>query len=81
MLPWTAMRLAVRRAMTWNDLRKGRASLPGNAYHITTVTRNRTPYFAALDNGRKLVRELMALQAEGPAKPCATWRCPITCIG
>jgi len=51
--------------MTWNDLRKGRASLPGNAYHITTVTRNRTTYFAALDNGRKLVRELMALQAEG----------------
>lgn len=53
------------RAMTWNDLRKGRASLPGNAYHITTVTRNRAPYFAALDNGRRLVRELMALQAEG----------------
>src|SRR6185312_13507319 len=51
------------RAMTWNDLRKGRASLPGNAHHITTVTRSRAPYFAALDNGRKLVRELMALRA------------------
>ena len=51
--------------MTWNDLRKGRVSLPGTAYHITTVTRHRAPYFAALDNGRKLVRELMVLQAEG----------------
>jgi Transposase and inactivated derivatives len=51
--------------MTWNDLRKGRVSLDGTAYHITTVTRNRAPHFVALDNGRKLVRELMALQAEG----------------
>lgn len=51
--------------MTWNDLRKGRVSLHGTVYHITTVTRNRAPYFAALDDGRKLVRELMALQAGG----------------
>jgi REP element-mobilizing transposase RayT len=54
--------------MTYNDLRKGRVSQSGTAYHVTTVTRNRTPHFAALDNGRKVVRELMALQAEGRAE-------------
>lgn len=51
--------------MTYNDLRKGRVSQSGMAYHVTTVTQNRTPYFASLDNGRKVVRQLMALQAEG----------------
>lgn len=54
--------------MTYNDLRKGRVSQCGTAYHVTTVTRNRTPFFAALDNGRKVVRELMALQTEGRAE-------------
>jgi len=54
--------------MAYNDLRKGRVSQSGTAYHITTVTRNRTPHFATLDNGRKVVRELMALQAEGRAE-------------
>ncbi len=54
--------------MTYNDLRKGRISQSGMVYHITTVTRNRVPYFELLDNGRKLVRELMALQAEGRAE-------------
>lgn len=54
--------------MTYNDLRKGRSSQAGAVYHITTVTQNRTPYFASLDNGRKVVRELMRLQAEGRAE-------------
>lgn len=54
--------------MGYNNLRKGRASLPGTVYHVTTVTRHRRPYFSALDNGRKLVRELMALHAEGRAE-------------
>jgi REP element-mobilizing transposase RayT len=54
--------------MAYNDLRKGRVSQSGMAYHITTVTQNRTPYFASLDNGRKLVQQLMALQAEGRAE-------------
>jgi putative transposase len=54
--------------MTYNDLRKGRVSQSGVAYHITTVTQSRTPYFASLDNGRKVVRELMVLQAEGRAE-------------
>jgi REP element-mobilizing transposase RayT len=51
--------------MTYNHLRTGRISQSGIAYHITSVTQNRTPCFASLDNGRKVVRELMALQAEG----------------
>ena len=54
--------------MTYNDLRKGRISQSGMVYHITTVTQNRVPYFESLDNGRKVVRELMALQAEGRAE-------------
>lgn len=54
--------------MTYNDLRKGRVSHSGTAYHVTTVTRNRTPHFAALDKGRKVVRVLMALHAEGRAE-------------
>lgn len=54
--------------MTWNDLRKGRVSQAGLTYHITAVTRHRAPHFVSLGNGRKVVRELMALQAEGRAE-------------
>lgn len=54
--------------MTYNDLRKGRVSQSGVVYHITTVTQNRIPCFASLDNGRKVVRQLIALQTEGRAK-------------
>ena len=54
--------------MGYDNLRKGRVSQSGMAYHITTVTQNRTPYFASLDSGRKVVRQLMALQAEGRAE-------------
>jgi REP element-mobilizing transposase RayT len=54
--------------MTYSDLRKGRFSQSGLVYHITTVTRNRTTYFSSLDNGRKVVRQLMVLQAEGRAE-------------
>ncbi|MDO9216652.1 MAG: transposase, partial [Lacisediminimonas sp.] len=54
--------------MTYNDLRKGRVSQIGAAYHITAVARNRTPHFSSLDNGRKVVRELMKLEAEGRAE-------------
>ncbi|MDP2112396.1 MAG: hypothetical protein Q8N48_01305 [Thiobacillus sp.] len=50
--------------MAFNDLRKGRVSQSGVMYHITTVAQSRAPHFASLDNGRKVVRELMVLQAE-----------------
>ena len=54
--------------MAYSDLRKGRFSQTGLVYHITTVTKNRTPYFASLDTGRKVVRQLAALHNEGSAK-------------
>lgn len=54
--------------MTYNDLRKGRVSQIGTAYHITAVAQSRTPHFSTLDNGRKVVRELMTLQAQGRAE-------------
>ena len=54
--------------MAYNDLRKGRVSQSGAVYHITAVTQGRTPHFASLETGRKVVRELMALQAEGRAE-------------
>lgn len=50
--------------MPYNDLRKSRVLQSGVAYHITTVAKSRMPFFASLENGRKVVRELMVLQAE-----------------
>lgn len=54
--------------MTYSDLRKGRVSQSGQVYHITTVTQSRAAYFSSLDSGRKVVHQLMALQAEGRAE-------------
>ena len=48
--------------MPYTDLRKGRVSQVGLVYHITTVTQNRIPYFKVLDDGRKVVQQLMTLQ-------------------
>jgi len=48
--------------MPYTDLRKGRFSLPGMVYHITTVTKNRTPYLNNLANGRKVVQQLILLR-------------------
>lgn len=54
--------------MAYTDLRKGRFSQTGLVYHITTVTKNRVPYFESLGNGRKVVQQLMALQNQGMAE-------------
>lgn len=54
--------------MAYNNLRVGRFSQVGMAYHITTVTKNRTPYFDSFELGRLVVRELMRLQAENHAQ-------------
>lgn len=51
--------------MPYTDLRKGRVSQSGIVYHVTTVTKNRTPYFNLLANGRKVVQQLITLQEEG----------------
>ena len=54
--------------MAYSNLRKGRFSQAGAIYHITTVTKNRTPYFTSLYIGKKVVQQLAALQAEGSAE-------------
>ena len=49
------------------DLRKGRVSIPGQVYVITTVTLERKAVFRDIDNARILVRVLMEHQALGRA--------------
>ncbi|MGB5439455.1 MAG: transposase [Gammaproteobacteria bacterium] len=41
------------------DLRRGRASLPGQLYLVTTVTNERRPIFNNFHAGRVLVQEIM----------------------
>jgi REP element-mobilizing transposase RayT len=54
--------------VSYNNLRKGRDSQSGMVYHITAVTQNREPYFDVLENGRKVVRQLIELQATNKAE-------------
>lgn len=67
--------------MSYNDLRKGRDSQSGMVYHITAVTQNRTPYFAVLGNGRKVVQQLIELQNAGKAEALCYVVMPDICIG
>lgn len=53
------------------DLRKGRVSLPGHVYHITTVTLRRQPVFADLRPARLLVRTLRQADARDGATTLA----------
>jgi REP element-mobilizing transposase RayT len=48
--------------MSYNNLRKGRHSQSGCVYHVVAVTQNREPHFAVVENGRKVVRQLIELQ-------------------
>ena len=54
--------------MSYNTLRTGRHSISGQVYHITTVTRNRSPIFNNLLAGRVVVKELKALEDDGRAE-------------
>jgi len=47
--------------MPRDDLLKGRVSIPGHAYHITTCTEGRRPLFQDFDLGRLLVKEMRQL--------------------
>ena len=47
--------------MPRDDLLKGRVSLPGQAYHITTNIEGRQPLFQDFENGRLLVNEMRQL--------------------
>jgi putative transposase len=53
------------------DLRKGRVSLPGQVYHVTTVTLDRKPVFADLRPARVLINALREAQARGEATTLA----------
>ncbi len=47
--------------MPRDDLLKGRVSISGHAYHITTCTEGRLPLFQDFHNGRLLVTEMRQL--------------------
>lgn len=53
------------------NLRRGRASLPGQVYHITTVTVNREPVFSDLRNARLLINALHQAQVRDQASTLA----------
>ena len=53
------------------DLRKGRLSLPGQVYHITTVTLDRAPVFLELYPARLLIHALREAQARDAATTLA----------
>jgi REP element-mobilizing transposase RayT len=53
------------------DLRKGRVSIPGQAYLVTTITAGRAPLFADLKMGRVLVGALRHQQQRGSAESLA----------
>ncbi len=47
--------------MSYDELRKGRYSIPNQIYCVTTVTRNRRPLFNEINTARSLVHELRRL--------------------
>jgi REP element-mobilizing transposase RayT len=53
------------------DLRKGRVSLPGQAYHVTTITLDRQPVFSDLQSARFLINALRQAQTRGEATTLA----------
>ena len=54
-----------------NDLRKGRMSLPGHIYHITTATDQRLPVFSDLPAARLLISALREAQTREDATTLA----------
>ena len=50
--------------MPRDDLRKGRVSLAGNAYHVTICTHGREQWFKDIYTGRIPVKHLQQLQSE-----------------
>jgi REP element-mobilizing transposase RayT len=59
--------------MPYSDLRIGRRSMEGTAYHITTATQRREPVFADFAKAREVIRQLRFLQDEGWAIPWVLW--------
>jgi REP element-mobilizing transposase RayT len=53
------------------DLRKGRVSLPGQVYHVTTITLDRQAVFSDLQSARFLINALRQAQTRGEATTLA----------
>lgn len=50
--------------MPYDDLRKGRVSLPNQVYSVTVTTHNRVPFFSDFHVGRLVVSEMRLLNDE-----------------
>ena len=50
--------------MPYDDLRKGRVSLPNQIYSVTVTAHNRVPYFSDFQVGRLVVSEMRLLHDE-----------------
>ncbi len=50
--------------MTYDDLRKGRISIPGQIYFITTVTTDRRPVFLCFQTARLVILEMRRIETE-----------------
>ncbi len=57
--------------MSYDALRKGRHSRPYQAYLVTTVTRNRRPWFNDIFAARLLIHELRQLEENGAVNSLA----------
>ncbi len=57
--------------MSFNDLRRGRVSLPGHVYFITTVTVHRRPFFRDLRSARTVVDGMRQRHAAGDVSSLA----------
>lgn len=57
--------------MPRDDLRKGRYSAAGHAYHVTTIIEGREPIFSDLMLGRILVRGMKRLHDNGDVQSLA----------
>jgi len=57
--------------MTYNSLRIGRTSIPGQTYVVTIVTANRRPLFGDVLLGRIVVRAMQVLDDCGAGKTLA----------
>jgi putative transposase len=57
--------------MTYNNLRTGRTSIPGQLYLVTTVTANRRSLFADFHLGRIVVAEMRAQDRSGATRTLA----------
>lgn len=48
--------------MSYDELRKGRLSIPGQIYFITTVTSHRQPFFHCFQTGRLVISEMRRVE-------------------